>query len=1137
MNAQNTHTMNKNKNNKIKEFFATSWAIDNKSSMYVLIIMIAIIGFMSYTRIPKEQFPDIVIPTIMISTPYPGTSPSDIENLVTRPIEKEIKSLSGVKKVTSSSLQDFSSVVVEFNTDVDVKEAKQRVKDAVDKSKSKLPNNLPADPNVMEIDFSEIPIMYIQISGDFPLTRLKDYAEIVQDDVEELKEITRADVIGALEREIQINVDVYKMHAAGISLSDIDRAVLQENMTISAGNIDVGVMKRTMRVVGQFTSVEQLNQIVIKSGFGGYVYLKDIAEIKDDFKEQESFSRLNGKNVITVSVIKKSGQNLIEASDKIKDILETKIKPSLPKEVQVSITGDMSRFTRNSLDELVNTIIMGFLLVSIVLMFFMGLQNAFFVGLSVPLSMGIAFMIMPVIGFSLSMIVMFGFIFALGIVVDDAIVVIENTHRLHKTIPDIKKAAKIAAGEVFMPILSGTLTTLAPFFALAFWPGIVGQFMHYMPVTLIITLFASLIVAYIFNPVFAVDFMDNKEKLMDAKRRKKIIFRALAMFVVGALLHIVKWHGIANFIIIMGAIYLLYTFAIRRLTDVFQKKTWPTFSNWYERQLRFLLVGKRPRNLLLIITALFFFTLILVGIAKPKVLFFPENEPNNISILIEMPVGTNQLITDSITKVVENKVNQVLGNNNPVVESIIANVASGAGDGMSFDRSIQSHKGKVTVNFVEHHLRNGVETGLYIDKFRDAVKDIPGAKFSVQKNRMGPPTGKPLSIEISGEDIDVLVLDAIAFKNYLDSLQIPGVEELKMDFQVSKPEIIVEVDRERAMREGISTAQVGLELRTAIYGKETSKFKEGEDEYPIQIRYSEIQRGNVENLMNTKISFRDMATGQFRQVPLSAVAQVKYKNAYGGINRKNNKRVITISSEVLSGYTPTQVVASVKKITDSYPFSEGIKAELTGEREDQKDAMNFLSLAMIIAIGIIFFILITQFNSIGKTFIIISEIFFSIIGVLLGIVIFNMSISIIMTGLGVVALGGIVIRNGILIVEHIDELKLKGLKTIDAIALAGRNRFTPVLLTAIATILGLIPLAVGMNINFGTLFTELNPQIRFGGDNVMFWKNLSWTIVFGLTFASFLTLILVPTLYLMHYKMKVGLARRKSNRRYRKMHE
>ncbi len=1130
-------------NQKIKEFFATSWAIDNKTSVYVMMALIIVVGLMSYSRIPKEQFPDIVIPTILVSTPYPGTSPTDMENLVTRPIEKEAKGLSGVKKITSNSLQDFSTVVVEFNTDVSVEEAKQRVKDAVDKAKMKLPNNLPTAPNVMQIDFSEIPIMYIQISGNYDLNRLKSFAEDIQDRIEQLKEITRADIIGALEREIQIDVDMYKMQAAGVSLSDIERAVAYENMTISAGNISVQGMKRTVRIVGQFPSADELNVITLKSATGGIVYLRDIATIQDGVKEQESYSRLDGSNVITLSIIKRTGENLLNASDKIKEIVNKDLVETLPKDLKLTITGDMSRFTRNTLDELINTIILGFLLVTLVLMFFMGLKNAFFVGLSVPLSMCVAFMVMPVMGFSLNMIVMFGFIFALGIVVDDAIVVIENTHRLHKRIPDIKMAAKMAAGEVFKPILSGTLTTLAPFFPLAFWPGMIGKFMYYMPVTLIITLFASLFVAYIMNPVFAVDFMATDDHVVYDKKRKKMLLRNTVIMLIVALLcyfgslipHFSSFFvTMGNIVLIFAILYAFHNFVGTHLIHKFQDVQWPKVTHAYERLLKRVLKGKNPTKLLVATIVLFFLTFILFGIKSPKVLFFPDNEPNSINVLIRMPVGTDQHVTDSITKVIEKRVVQAIGKDSVIVESIIANVAIGADDGMSFERTTQSHKGKVTINFVEHHKRGGLNTNDFMIEIRNKLEKIPGAEISVMKNKNGPPTGKPINIEMSGENMDDLIADASKFKKHLDSLQIPGIEELRTDFESNKPEIIVELDRERATREGLSTGQIGLELRTAIFGKDISKFKQNEDEYPIQLRYSTDQRESIDNLMNLKISYRDMATGQFRQIPLSAVAKIKYSDSYGGIKRKNLKRVITLSSEVLNGYTANEVNKNISQVAASFPLHDGVRIDLTGEKENQKETMGFLGLAMVIAIGLIFFILIAQFNSISKTLIILSEVFFSVIGVLLGIIIFNMSVSVIMTGLGIVALGGIVVRNGILIVEFIDELKERGLKTKDAILEAGKTRITPVLLTATATILGLIPLAVGMNINFTTLFTSLDPQIRFGGDNVTFWSNLSWTIVFGLSFASFLTLILVPAMYLIAYKMKVRVKRIKSNKKYRK---
>ncbi len=1119
---------------KIKEFFATSWAIDNRTSIYVLTVMITLLGIISYTSIPKEQFPEIVIPTIIVTTIYPGTSPQDIENLITRPIEKEAKSLADIKNITSNSVQDFSSIVVEFNPGIAVSDAKQRVRDAVDKAKPKLPNNLPNAPDIQEIDISEVPIMYINISGDYDLQRLKKYAEDAQDRIETLKEITRVDIVGALEREIQIDVDMYKMQAASVSFSDIQRAVASENVTISAGTITSYGAKRTIRIAGQFTSPEQIKTIMLKSASGAIVYIGDIAEVKDSFKDQESFSRFEGKNVITLNVIKKSGENLIKASDEIKDIISDMKQNSLPPDLNVEITGDMSRYTRSTLEELNNTELIGFILVTLVLMFFMGFNNAFFVGLSVPLSMFIAYIVMPGIGFTMNMIVMFAFIFALGIIVDDAIVVIENTHRLHRGEKNIVKAAKMAAGEVFMPILSGTLTTLAPFFPLAFWPGTAGKFMHYMPVTVILTLFASLFVAYIINPVFAVSFMRHEYEKKEYKTNyKRLLISSGIILLIAIIFYLAGSKGLGNFAVLCLILNAIYRMWLKNATFRFQSVTWPWLMKYYEATLRYFLKGRRPYTMLYTIIGMLILTFIITGLSKPKVLFFPSNLPNNIYVFIKMPEGTDQNVTDSVTKIVEARVAGVLGQNNPLVESIVTNVGFGAGDGM-FDRTVAANKGKVSINFVESKYRHGASTMDLLDQIRDAVKNIPGAEISVEKNKAGPPTGKPVSIEIASENLDELISAASGFKNYLDSIRVPGLDNLKSDFENNVPEIIIDIDRERANREGISLGQVGTELRTGIYGAEVSKYKEAEDEYPIQLRYSEAQRKNINKIINSKVTYRDMTSGTLRQIPISSVANVRYSDTYGGIKRKNLKRVITLTSEVTSGYTPNEVTATIQRASANYPFPKDVKVSFTGEREDQAETMVFLSKSMLIAIGLIFFILITQFASLSKSLIILSEVLFSIIGVLMGIVIFKMPLIIAMTGVGVIALGGIVVRNGILIVEFTDVLKERGFKTREAIVQAGKTRITPVVLTATATMLGLVPLAIGLNLNFVTLFTELNPHIYFGGDNVAFWGPLSWTIIFGLSFATFLTLVFVPAMYLIDVEMKSMLRRRRSNRIYRK---
>ena len=1111
----------------IKEFFATSWAVDNKTSVYVLAVIISILGLLNYYQIPKEQFPEVVIPYIIVNSPYPGTSPVDIENLITRPIEKQLKSIADVKKITSNSVQDFSSIIVEFDPSVAVESAKQRVRDAVDKSKTDLPSDLPDQPQIMDVNLAEFPVMYINISGNYDLDRLKKYADIMQDKIEGVKEITRVDIVGALEREIQINADIFKMQAARVTFSDIESAVSRENLTISGGTITMNGTKNSVRLKGQFEKVQEIRDIIVHASGGAYIKLSDLAEIKDDFKEQESFSRLDGKNVITLNVIKKSGTNLLDASDQIKEIVANVKGKELPDDLTLTISGDQSRMTRNTLEELNNTIIIGFILVTIVLMFFMGFTNAFFVGLSVPLSMAIAYLIIPNIGFTMNMIVMFAFIFALGIVVDDAIVVIENTHRMHKSHPDIRVAAKLAAGEVFLPILSGTLTTLAPFFPLAFWPGIVGQFMHYLPVTLIITLFASLFVAYIFNPVFAVSFMQHEFDSDDKKEwqtAKKVL---LGLFGLAVVLYIFKHYGMANFFVFSILMVFLYHYVLQFWIKSFQEKLWPKLMVAYEKQLRWMLYGFRPVWMLGGMIALFIFTIMLTAVVKPTVLFFPNGDPASVMVYVKMPGGTDQSVTDSVTRIAERRVYKAIGLHNPDVESVISNITIGAEEEGFNSAGKPFNKGKISINFVESKFRTtGITTTKYMEMIRESIADIPGAEITVGKTKMGPPTGQPINIEVTSENMDDLVTDAFRFRNYLDSLNIPGVEELKTDFEVNSPEIMIDIDRDRAQRVGLSTGQIGLELRTALFGKEVSKFKQDEDEFPITLRYSKVTRENINSLINLVITYRDMNSGQIRTIPLSTVAKIHYSTSYAGIKRLDQKRVITVYSNVLSGYSPNDIVPKIEKLAKDFPMHSGTNIKLTGEQEKQAETSAFLLKAMIIALGLIFFILITQFGSISKTVIILSEVIFSIVGVLLGVIFFHMDLVIMMTGLGVVALGGIVVRNGILIVEFCDEMKKRGMKTRDAIVQAGKTRITPVVLTASATILGLVPLAVGMNINFETLFTTFNPHIYFGGDNVAFWGPLSWTIIFGLSFATFLTLMFVPALYYLDYIIRIRNRRR-----------
>jgi len=1122
---------------KFKQFRPTTWSIKNKTSMYLVMLFFSLGGIYQFLTLPKEQFPDIVIPTIYVQTIYVGNSPKDIENLVTNPIEKQIKGITGAKinKTTSTSVQDYSAIIVEFNTDVETDVALQKVKDAVDKAKKDLPTDLTEEPSVMEVSFSEQPIMYVNLSGDFDLPRLKKYADDMQDRLEELSQLNRVDIVGAPEREFQINVDNYKMRSANITFDDIANAVSRENMDISGGLLDVGKTKRTLQLKGQFKTAYDIQKVIVRNTSGAPIYLKDIAEIKDTTKERESYARLDGKPVITLNIIKRAGENLIETSDDVKKVVE-EMRPQLPKDLHIDITGDQSRPSRTSFNDLVNTIVIGFMLVLIILMFFMGVTNAFFVALSVPLSMFVAFVFLPaadlMIGthVTLNFIVLFALLFGLGIIVDDAIVVIENTHRIFMQSNGrltSEKSAMMAAGEVFVPVLAGTVTTLAPFFPLMFWPGIIGKFMIYLPAMLIFTLTASLIVAFLMNPVFAVDFMNHPEG--DVKEPKSAIFRKPVFWVtlgVGIVFDLVKLTFLGNLLIFIILLIVLNRFVLDDLIHGFQHRALPWIMGHYETALRWALRGWRPVHLLLGTFVLLILTFMFFNARKVPVVFFPQGDPNQIYVYLKLPVGANVEYTDSVTRTLETKVYQVLGmdhgKKNPVVESVISNVAIGAGDPQSGDRSTRPELGRIQVSFVEFEKRNGVATKTYLDEIRKSIKGIPGAEISVDQEKGGPPTDPPINIEVSSEDFDDLIKTAVSLKNYLDSIQVPGVEELKMDVDLSNPEVTFTVDRERALIEGVSTAQVGQEIRTAVFGREVSKIKDGEDEYKIQLRNLEGQRKSLADLLNMNITFRDMATGTVKHVPISSLVRVDYTSTLGSVKRKNQKRVITLRSNVLMNVTTPTAVNQVLAghIANFKQKPDDVTIKQTGEGEQQAETGAFLLKALVIALMIILFTLVIQFNSVSKPVIILTEIIFSVIGVLLGFAITKMEVSVLMTGLGIVGLAGIVVKNGILVIEFTDELRARGMKTREALVQAGKTRIIPVLLTAMAAILGLIPLAIGFNINFVTLFSDLNPHIYFGGDNAVFWKPLSWTIIFGLAFAFFMTLLILPSMYLIAERLR-----------------
>jgi len=920
-------------------------------------------------------------------------------------------------------------------------------------------------------------------------------------------------------------------------------------MTISGGEILDDNLRRTVRVVGEFQSAQELGNVIIKREKANIVYLKDIAEVVFEDEEKESYAREYTAPVVMVDVKKRAGENLINAADQITVILEDAMANDFPEDLQVTITNDQSKFTRTQVGELENSIIFGMLLVILVLLFFLGLRNALFVGVAIPMSMFMAFMILGAAGVTLNMMVLFSLVLALGMLVDNGIVVVENIYRLMDEGYDSWEAAKLGVGEVALPIIASTATTLAAFLPLAVWPGIMGQFMFYMPFTLMIVLGSSLFVALVINPVLTSMYMKIKE---DPTNMRKLYMVVAFLIVFGALIVAAGKPVIGNLLIIGGVLGLMNKFLLIPGTKFFQGRILPWMEDGYRKFLSSALKGRNPIYYFIGTFGLLIFSFMLLGVFSPKVIFFPVNQPNYVNIFIEAPIGTDIEKVNEATKVIEKRVldyaakfevietvNGTERTHNYLIESVIAQVGAGTSDPAQGPSMANTpHKARVTISFAQFQFRRGQMTGDVMEEVRSLVRGVPGLKITVDKDAAGPPTGKPVQIEVTGDDYDQLLAEATNVKRFIDSKNIPGIEELKLDVEVGKPEMTVEIDRAKARRLNLSTGQIGMALRNALFGMELSSFKKGEDDYPIMVRLADEYRYNADALMDQKITFRDQTNGQIQQVPISAVASRAKSATFSAVKRKNMKRLITVSSNVLETYNPNEVVAEIKEALVDYdlPQENGIK--FTGQQEQQAKEMAFLSNALMIAVFLIFLIMVSQFNSAAQPFIIIGSVVFSLIGVFLGLVAFQMDFVVMMTMVGIISLAGIVVNNAIVLLDYTNLTILRkkeelGMDSkeflsvpllIECIVSSGSTRLRPVLLTAITTVLGLLPLAVGMNINFFTLLSDWDPQIYFGGDNVMFWGPMSWTVIFGLTFATFLTLIIVPVMFYLVHRLNYRVA-------------
>lgn len=1150
--------------NPYQEFGVSSWAINSKMTVYVIMVIILALGTLAYFSMPREAFPEIIETKIYVSSVNPGNSAEDIEKFLTEPLEEKFKNVAGVKEITSQTLQDFSIIIVEFEETVEIPIAKQRIKDEVDQVKAEttwplLPNGAKVEPNVFELNFSEeFPILNINITGDYPIQELKDYAKQLSDKIELLPQIKEASIRGVEDLEVEVAVDLYKMTASQISFDDIINAIKKENTTISGGNIIADGIQKNIRITGEIEAPVELEDIVVKSN-GGTVFLKDIAKIRFQQKDPTTYAREFAEPVVMLDIKKRAGKNMIEAVEQIKTLVENEAANYLPSDLGISFSNDQSVKTENQVDDLVNNIIFGVILVVLVLMFFLGFRNALFVGFAIPLSMLLSLFILSALGFTMNTMVLFGLVMGLGMLVDNGIVVVENVYSLMSEGMSRKKAAIQGMGEIAWPIIASTATTVAAFFPLALWPGVIGKFMVYFPITLSVVLSSSLFVALIINAMLTSEFMKTEEEPLT---RKKLIRRSLVFAILGGILLVLGFsldnaffRSIGNLGVLTAIMLWLYKYALVPATDYFQYKLLSRLETSYERFLRYALQGRKALYFLGGTTLLLFFSFVLIGIIQPNVLFFPENQPNQIITYIEYPQGTDIAKTNKLTHEVEERIYAVISKYeedgyNFMVESAITQVGQGAGNPMSNGGMTNEmpEKGKVTLSMRDFNLRRGVLSSDVLNEVREAVKGFPGASIIVEKDAAGPPVGYPINMELRGDNYDQMLRTAEELRSFIENSGIAGIEELKIDVNKNKSEMNIAVDRKKAGLVGISTGQIGQTLRRAIFGEEAATYKRDDEDHEINVRLDEKYRYNESALLNQPITFRNQQ-GEIIQIPIASVVETKNTSSFSAIKRKNLKRTITMYSNVLGGYNGTQIVSELKTELKNFDFPDDITLAFTGEQEKQEDNMGFLVLALIYALGGISLILVAQFNSISKPIIILSSVGLSLAGVFLGMLVFNMDFIIIMTMMGIISLAGIVVNNAIVLIDYtqilIDRKKHElGMEAedmltkrhyFDLIVAGGKSRLRPVLLTAITTVLGLIPLAVGLNIDFFGLFADYNPNIYIGGDNVIFWGPLAWTVIFGLVFATFLTLVVVPAMFFLVNRVKLKSYKKKRLKEIKKI--
>jgi CzcA family heavy metal efflux pump len=1013
-------------------------ALKRQTTVLALLVLLVVAGLYSYVTLPRESFPDITIPYVFVTTTYEGVAPEDMEKLITIPIERELKGIADVEEIRSTSAEGISTVAIKFLPTVDIDDAVQKVRDKVDQAKPDLPQDLKDDPVIQEVNFSDIPVIRVVLSGPFTLRRLQNFAEDLEDRIESIPGVLDAVITGGLEREIHVEFDLDRVAAYNVPFSSIVNAVTRGNVNMPGGSMDIGEAKYLVRVPEDFKDPAEIFSIVAFVRDGRPVYLRDVAAIQDAHKDPLTRSRINGEKSVTLAVQKRSGENIVRVTDEVKRAVE-EMRSGLPPALKIDLTSDMSDDVRLMVSDLENNILSGLILVLAVLFGFVGGRSAIFVALAIPYSMFMTFALLTGFSITMNMVVLFSLILALGMLVDNGIVIVENIYRHMQEGEPRSQAAMTATDEVAWPVITSTLTTLGAFFPMLFWPGIMGEFMKFLPATLIMGLSSSLFVALVMNPVLSARYQTVRPLVRDPERPKR------EPLVKRGYLRALAW-ALGNRLLVVFSAFAMLAGSIA------------AFALW----------GKGTE-------------------------FFPETEPRRAYINIKTPEGTNLDASDALVSQVEQVVSRYKD-----IKYVISNIGSVGGDPFS-QGGTGTHINRVALDFKEIHQRSRPSSEIVQEIRERLLREIHGAEVQVDKEKEGPPTGSPVNLEITGKDI--LVLGDLAARVRKKIRDIPGLVDLKDNFVRGKPEIVVRIDKEKAALLGLDAYTIAFTVKSAINGVKVGVFREGKDEYDIIARLPEKDRISVEGLRRITVS-----GPKGEPIPLTSVASVSLGSGVGAIMRLDQKRVVTVSGDV-SGRLANDIIREIdQRLSSDFSWPRGYDYRFTGEQREQEKAQAFLSKAFVAALFIIFIVLITQFNSFATPFIILTSVLLSLIGVFLGLLVTATAFGIIMTGIGVISLAGVVVNNAIVLIDYANQLVSQGLGLKEALIQAGLVRFRPVMLTAVTTILGLIPMATGVSFDFRKFSWDI------GGESSQWWGPMAVAVIFGLAVATVLTLLVVPVL-------------------------